>query len=212
MDSGDQPDFLEPVDDQGSNYSKRIAKYLFLTGSECGRFVIRPSFDSEVSVAVHGEATKNQIERHGGRWAVPASEKQYYLTLTTACDSLWYTMAENRGGLLGWKTKHVRVKREDREISMELAVAVQRAWARMLQRTSYSASWMGGLDGTKYQFSVYVRGQGTLFGEIWNPYKGRPVEMVELGTALIKLVENPDQPENPVLTRLRAFERHCSPR
>jgi len=112
-------------------------------------------------------------------------------------------MAENNDGK---KVRKVQVARVDREISLELAVAIQRAWGKMLLQTRYPSHASGGVDGVCYEFSVWVRGMGDIYGQTWSPENGLPAEMVSLGESLIGLASDKKVPEQPLIAKLKAFE------
>ena len=88
-----------------------------------GRFIARPSFGAESCVSVHAEISEEAKKKHGGSWAVPDSEKKYFITVTQASESLWYSWPNNNDGK---KEKKVKITRIDREIEMDLAIAIQR--------------------------------------------------------------------------------------
>lgn len=199
---GAQPNHLTPIDPP-DNYDRRIAEHLFLTSGRFGRFIARPSFGAQSCVSVHAVISDEAKKKHGGWWAVPDDEKKYFITITRASESLWYSMAENNDEM---ETKKVKVTRVDREISLELAVAIQRAWGKMLQHTKYPAKASMGLDGITYQFSVWVRGLGYLHGETWTPDGGLPAEIASIGNHLGEFASTKEAKEQALIERLRAFE------
>lgn len=202
VDYGDQPKYLTPLDPP-DDYDERLAKHLFLTDGQFGRFLARPSFSAESCVSVHAEISEEAKKKHGGWWAVPDDEKKYFITVTRPSESLWYSMADNNDAK---KTRVVKVTRVDREISLDLAIAIQRAWGRMLQHTRYPAKASMGLDGVTYQFSVGVRGIGDLYGETWTPRGGLTAEIAELGIDLTTFGIDKNAPEQPLIKKLKAFE------
>ena len=205
--SGDEPPHLVPVDPRGDSYAERIAKHLSVATGECGQMLELPSFSPESWVGVHAEVSRELAEKHGGHWMVPDKEKKFTLTLLEASENLYYTMAENNDEK---KTKDVRVKRTDRAISLELAVALQRAWAAAILQTRYASKSSVGTDGTTFEFGVWVRGLGYLRGKTWSPETGAPKELVEIGTDLRKLASNPNMGEADVIARLRKLETSCT--
>ena len=112
-------------------------------------------------------------------------------------------MAENNDKK---KTKKMKVTRVDREISLELAIAIQRVWGRMLQHTRYPAKASATLDGITYEFSVWVRGFGNLYGETRSPEGGLPAEIASLGSELATFGSNKEAKEKPLIEKLKAFE------
>lgn len=199
---GPQPNHLTPIGPRDA-YDQRLAKHLFLTSGQFGRFIARPSFGAESCVSIHAESSKAARREHGGRWAVPDEEKKYFITVTRASESLYYSMAENNTKK---KTKKVKVTRVDREISLELAIAIQRVWGRLLQHTRYPARASASLDGIAYEFSVWVRGLGYLYGETRSPEGGLPAEITSLGSELATFGSNKEAKEKPLIEKLKAFE------
>ena len=181
---GGQPNHLVPSPAPGE-YESRIAEHLFVTDGRFGRMVVRPSFENEVCLSVHADIPEASISKHDGWWMVPDDEKTYVMTVTTASKSIWGSISQN-----GEKTNAtvIHISRTDKKISLELAVAIQRVWAKALHLTRYPSVASNGYDGTTYQFSVWVRGLGELQGETWSPQHGLPRGLVTIGTDLIVFV------------------------
>lgn len=78
-------------------------------------------------------------------------------------------------------------------IDTELAASIEKAWRAILLKTRYPDASYLGLDGYQVEFSVFVRGLGTLYGQLWSPSKGLTRELVDLGFALSKYVEASEQ-------------------
>ncbi len=203
VEHGAQPNHLTPVDYPPDAYDRRIAEHLFSTDGRFGRFIARPSFGAETCVSVHAEISDEAKKKHGGWWAVPDDEMKYFITVTHASESLYYSMADNNDEK---KTKKVKITRIDREITLELAIAIQRAWGRMLQHTKYPAKASMGLDGITYEFSVWVRGLGDLHGRTWTPTGGLTAEISSLGHGLEAFAADKDAKEQPLIEKLKAFE------
>lgn len=129
--------------------------------------------------------------------------KKIISSLWRATDSLYHSMAEHNDAK---KVRKVHVTRTDREISLVFAVAIQRAWGKMLLQTRYPSHASDGLDGVRYEFSVWIRGMGDLYGQTWSPETGLPAEMVSLGEALSAFATNPKSTEQNLIARLKAFE------
>ncbi|CAM3999482.1 hypothetical protein [Ectopseudomonas alcaliphila] len=199
---GEQPDHLTPVDYPPDEYDRKIINKLFLTDGKLGRFISRPSFGVESCVSVY-EYSPETEEIDGASRNTQNNGKKFFITVTRAADSIWHSMPQSNREE---KDKQVEVIRTDREISLHLAVAIQRAWGRMLQQTKYPAKASLGLDGTTYQFSVWVKGLGDLNGETWTPDKGLPAEMVAIGNELAEFAENKAANEERLLRRLKEFE------
>jgi len=75
---------------------------------------------------------------------------------------------------------------------VDFAIAVQRAWAAMLLKTRYPARQYLGLDGWRTEFSVSVRGEGAVYGQLWSPSEGLPKELMDLGFALADYCKAPE--------------------
>lgn len=196
---GEPPDHLTPLDYPPDEYDRLIEKQLFLTHGQLGRFIIRPSFAAESCVSVYSDVSKEAEKKHGGWESVPDNEQTYFITVTKASESLWYAMQKKM-------TKKVKVTKVDREISLDLAAAIQRAWGRMLQHTKYPARASMGADGVTFQFSVWVRGLGHLHGQIWSPKGELTAEMASIGSSVAEFASNKDATEKPLIERLKALE------
>lgn len=193
---GPQPDHLVPLDCPPSKYDQRIASSLFVTEATYGRFVVLPAFDPEMCLAVHGK-------EGAGKASSDRADAVFFLTVTEASESLYYSMAENKDAR---RTKKVKISRRDRQISREMAVAIQRVWGQMLQKTRYPSKASIGLDGVTFQFSVWVRGLGDLQGETWSPRKGLTREMVAIGEELIDFAKGKETSEKSIIEWLRRLE------
>lgn len=185
--NGKQPDHLTPVNRFLVHYEQQLSSKLIQTGGSLGRLIIRPSFDPESSLSVYVQ-----------------NQNQYYITVTQASHNIWYAMAENNDENVN---KKVTITRTDREISSELALTIQRVWGKMLQNTRYPTHYSNGLDGTTYEFSVFVRSLGDLYGETWSPTNNLPAELVSIGQEIISFTLNKTEQEEPLIAKLRAFEK-----
>jgi hypothetical protein len=184
MKGGRQPNHLVPTPAPG-DYESKIAKLLFLTDGNFGRMVARPSFEAEFCLSVHADISESSIKKHDGWWLVPDEEKTYVMTVTSASENIWGSIPQNSKTN---KDTDIKISRIDRKISLDLAIAIQRVWAKALHLTRYPSVPSNGLDGTTYQFSVWVRGRGDLQGETWSPELGLPRDLVTMGTELIAFV------------------------
>ena len=198
---GEQPDHLTPMDYPPDAYDQKIIEHLFLTSGRLGRFISRPSFGVESCVSVY-EKFPEASEGHENT-PIQNGDRTFFITTTQAVESIWHAMRHDN------KENHensITVTRTDREISLSLATAIQRAWGRMLQHTKYPAKVSLGMDGTTYQFSVWAQGFGDLNGETWSPDKGLTAEMVEIGKALADFSGYKMATEEMLITRLKEFE------
>jgi hypothetical protein len=74
-------------------------------------------------------------------------------------------------------------------IDSQFAASIEKAWKAVLLKTRYPEDTYLGLDGSQTEFSVFVRGLGTLYGQLWSPSKGLPKELMDAGFSLAKYVE-----------------------
>lgn len=192
---GEQPNHLTPLDYPPGAYDQKVIDKLLITSGELGRFITRPSFEAETCVSVYKNPDTTRITH--------SNESKYFITTTKASESIWYSMPQNNHTRTD---SPIEVTRTDREISQHLAISIQRVWGRMLQHTKYPAKVSLGLDGTTYQFSVWVKGIGNLHGETWTPDKGLPAEMVAIGKELAQFTENKATNEEQLIKRLKEFE------
>jgi hypothetical protein len=142
------------------------------------------------------------------------SEDRYSVTVTAAVESIWgaRSKAEKTG-----KPVCVKIDRARREISRNLAVAIQRVWAKALLLTRYPAVpekkglvFGSGLDGTTYQFSTRLNGFGAIEGKTWSPTKGLPLELTRMGLDLVSFARQDasgkKMTEESLIDRLKKLE------
>jgi hypothetical protein len=102
----------------------------------------------------------------------------------------------------------------DVPIDIDFAIAVQRAWARMLLKSRYPEKSFLGADGFSAEFSAWVRSVGGVYGYTWSPSKGLPKEMVDLGFALADYCKAPaaERPKlrEKLVRRLAEFEEKAA--
>jgi hypothetical protein len=100
-------------------------------------------------------------------------------------------------------------KNIDVPIDAEFAVAIQRAWATMLLRTTYPRHQYLVADGWIAQFSVWITGLGGVYGEANSPLHGLPKELMDLGFALADYCELPAErratQREVLIEKLRSF-------
>jgi hypothetical protein len=169
--------------------------------------VCYPSFSGESCLSIHDDIPEEIVKKHGDRVLVPDNEKRFMITVTQASINFNSSLAENNKDK---KAREVKVTRIDREISPQLAIATQRAWAQMLLRTKYPSKASMGFDGETYEFSVWIKGIGTLNGKTWSPQTGSTLQIVELGQALCALAADKKLEEAPLIKRLKEFEASMS--
>ncbi len=185
-------------------YWNRFEDHLFQTDADIAQYVVRPSFGPESCVSIWSEVPKDAEEEFGLFAYVPKERKKYYITVTRVSESLWYSIAKNNDDR---KTRSVETSRVDREISLELAVAIQWAWGRLLHHTRYPATALvDGKDGCTYEFSSWVSGIGNVRGETWSPQGGLTAEIVSLGDEISVFASEKEASEEPLLKLLEDFE------
>ena len=180
------PNYLTPL-----RHGSDAGALLLVTEGELAQFLILSSFEPDRAIAVDEIIPKTVRKKYPHWQLVPLHERQYIITATEA-----------KGPL----KEGVELSRIERQIGHELAVAIQRTWARMLLLTRYPTGSWRGLDGATYRFSTFVRGMGRLEGEIWSPDTGLPAEMVALGEALMEFTVHGVGTEEALVARLQAFE------
>jgi hypothetical protein len=126
--------------------------------------VYLPSFDPEECLVLH--------EAKGDR-------PTYTLVHTRADRNIWYSMAQNSDD---GKPKPVHVRRREVDLPPDLAGRVCRIWERMLRGVRYPTRDpdFAVMDGTRVEF--WRRG---MFGDTYEPERGAPKLLVELGRSLI---------------------------
>jgi hypothetical protein len=211
-----EPNHLTPTS-QDSEYRRLIKKSLLTYGINSGAFCSLPAFEGESCFEVTWELNKtaqNSYEQEVKRAdselekdLVPISDDpkdhDYFITVSSASENLSY--AENEETKSKTNSK-VKITRNTRAISKELAAAIQRTWAKMLLQTKYPKSFSRGNDGVTYLFSVWIKNLGTLEGETWAPRKGLVREIVENGEAITNFASETKGDEQPILKRLKNLE------
>jgi hypothetical protein len=185
-----EPDHLLPLDPYPGGRHARYCDQLisrFKLGSPFfAELVVRPSFDPEFVVRLHGKKEDKSFD----------TTNQFFLTYSIADKNIWYSMPENGDGR---KQKKVKISTATVEIPKPLAVRIERLWEQMLLRTRYreqdvssSVERVIGTDGTTFEFSVW-----NAYGQTWSPEERlSPLLFVELGASLVDYCKAtpPDQP------------------
>jgi hypothetical protein len=198
-----------------SDYDKLLVKHLIVTEGSLGRMLVRPSFSAEFCLSVDAEQVQKSDQESSRSAASKEKGEQdrYRITVTTAAENIWYARARADG-----KPVHVQIERTERKISRDLAVAIQRVWAKALLLTRYPAYPEAGevaveeegCDGTTYQFSVHASGSGTMEGETWQPQQGLPRQLTNIGLDLVAFVRQDTKgkkmTEKELIDRLRKLE------
>jgi len=105
------------------------------------------------------------------------------------------------------KTSLPPIKRSKVEIPAELAMKIEQAWELILRGTRYppkpdeSKQISERVDGDTFEFFL----QPDLFGQTWSPTGGPPKALVDLGTALVRLVHASPGEKDQVLRQCHAM-------
>lgn len=164
------PKYLIPVNPQDRQYEEGIEKLL---GSRWGKGTMictdSPYSGGDFVISVWGKGSSN----HNSDQAL-----HNFITFIEVA----------RGG-----TGHA-VKKKDIDVAIdsELATAVQRAWATMLLKTRFPAGRYLGADGWQTEFSVWIRGLGGVYAQLWSPSEGLPKELMDIGFGLADYCRAPE--------------------
>jgi hypothetical protein len=191
------------------DYDWLLAEHLFVTEGKLGRMLVRPPFSSEFCLSVDAEHIEPSDKKDARTAAAEErGDDRYAITVTTAAESIW--KARHKVQKDG-KPMHVKIERIERKIGRDLAVAIQRVWAKVLLLTRYPAPTPVvtiGFDRTTYQFSVV--GPGTLEGETRSPTQGLPLELTNVGLDLVAFARQDTNgkkmTEEQLIDRLRKLE------
>lgn len=154
------PKFLVPVSPYGRDYEEAVEKIL---GNRwgLGTMIYDDSVGKKFAVSVWGKDYADYDYDH------PLHNFVTYLKLTSDSDD------------------HLRAETNvDVPIDLELAMAVQRAWATMLLKSRYPEKSFSGADGWSVEFSVWIKSAGGVYGYAWSPSTGLTKELMDLGVSL----------------------------
>ncbi len=184
---------------ESAEYRRLISKHLLVTPAQFGRMIDEPGWDPpEWAVSVYGT---------GKLGTDPNEYRSYHITVTRVVSnrwvsSIWTALPSNNEER---RRKAIHTSRADVQISRELALAVQRAWATMLSRTRAEEERYLYTDAATVEFVL-----GSQRGEITPPRPGLTSEMYAIGEALAKLCAlQPAQrapEEKKLVERLERFE------
>lgn len=184
-----QPDYLIPINPTERKYESEIEKLL---GNRSGN-----------GTMIYTEATssgRDFVVSAWGRDYVNDRHQKNFITLVEVS-------LESGGGLL-------KKYDSDVPIDSEFAIAIQRAWATMLLKTRFPEHRHRGADGWQTEFSVFVRGLGAAYGQLWSPSEGLPKELMDIGFCLADFCKLPEEKRKEsreaILQRLNAFTRNVS--
>lgn len=183
-----------------------LVDHPYATHGLLAHFVELPSLTvhSKRLVAVYQKIPEGIRQRYTVWRQVPPQEKQYFITVTEIPHGLWNTMIEARRST---PEETIEVQRVTREISLELAVAIQRVWARMLIQTKYPRGYRSVMDGVFYDFSGFVLGLGLLHGQAHSPDSNLLLELISKGREIREFAANKELNEESLILGLHAFEK-----
>lgn len=148
-----RPDHLTPVDpypgDWHVRYTDLVHKHLLPPLRFFAAMIVRPSFEGEFSVVLHG--TKEDYELDWDK------TPKVFVTHFVAEKNIWYSMPENNDEK---QQKEIKVTTKTTEIPKSLAKRVQGLFLQMLERTRYFQDDRIYVDGTDWEFTA-----GGMYGE-----------------------------------------------
>jgi hypothetical protein len=148
-----RPDHLTPVDpypgDWHVRYTDLVHKHLLPPYRFFAAMIVRPSFESEYSVVLHG--TKEDYELD---WA---KTPKVFVSHFAAEKNIWYSMPENNSEK---KQKEIKVTTRTTEIPKSLANRVQGLYLEMLKHSRYFHDDAIEVDGTDWEFTA-----GGMYGQ-----------------------------------------------
>ncbi len=180
------PDHLVPLEaypgDWQRAYVKQLTQYLDLDAVYLARMIVRPSFEAEYCMRVHGDANSYAFD----------NSKEYFVSCRISDKSIWYSMPTNNDEKI-----QKPVKPELFKASLPTATArrICIIWKAMILRTRYPEDGSGGLDGVTIEFASQHG-----HGETWTPTSGTsPALLWDLGEKLIKFCKAPDEAKKAAL-------------
>ena len=181
------PNYLVPVNPQAREYQKAIEDLLAgRWGDGTMIYANSPYTGRDFAVSVWNRGSLNEESESANRC---------FITLVEISPG-------ERGQAI--KKRDINVP-----IDTEFAVAAQRAWANMLLKTRFPTSRYLGADGCQTEFSVWIRGLGGVYGQLWCPSEGLPKELMEIGFALADYCNTPeserDEKRKKLILRLNDF-------
>jgi hypothetical protein len=173
-----RPEHLTPVDpypgDWHVRYTDLVQKHLEPPYRFFAAMVVRPSFEGEYSMILHG--TKEDYELD---WE---KTPKFFVSCFAAEKNIWYSMPENNEEK---EQKEIKVTTSTAEIAKPLARRVHALWKTMLQRTRYFEDASIYLDGTTFEFSA-----GGMYGQSRLQCPS-PTLLADVGHSLIEFSQAP---------------------
>ena len=142
-----RPDHLTPVapypGDWHVRYTDLVRKHLLPPYYFFAAMIVRPSFEGEYSVILHG--TKEDYELDWDKTA------KVFVSHFAAEKDIWGSMPENN---LEKKQKEIKITTKTVEIPKPLAKRIQGLFLQMLEKTRYFRDDADGFDGTVWEFNA----------------------------------------------------------
>jgi hypothetical protein len=166
------PEYLVPVSPNGRQHEAAIEKLL---GSRWGNgaMIYLGTSGENFAVSVWG---KDYAPKNSGEHAL----NNFITFIEVAFEG-------QEDSIRAVATKELQVP-----IDSDFAIAVQRAWAAMILKTRYPKNRYLGGGGFQTEFSVWVKGVGGAFGQLWSPRSGLTKELMDLGFALADYCKTPE--------------------
>lgn len=186
------PDHLVPpepyfLDDWKIDYRKLLTKHLDLDARYIARMIVKPSFEPEYSMRLHGDANSTVIEH----------SKEFFITCVIPDNSIWKSLPENNSENI---QKPISTQTIKASISEEYAKRVNSVWNEMIFQTRYPRKSIDGVDGITIEFAT-LNGHG----ETWSPDEGTaPALLWELGEILIAYCKGSEEERKPLLAYIDA--------
>lgn len=181
------PDHLQPLDpypmDWEVAYTKQLSKYLDLKAPYLARMIVRPSFDPEYLMSIHGPPEDDY----------PGVDSQgFFVSCTVSDKSIWYSMRENNSEKV---EKEIKPTTSTAPLPAEVARKVYGLWNEMLLGTRYTRELNAGLDGVTIEFATHLK-----HGEAWSPSVGTsPALLWDLGEKLVAYCKAPVEERKKLL-------------
>ncbi len=148
-----RPDHLTPVDpypgDWHVRYTDLVHKHLLPPYRFFAAMIVRPSFEGEYSVVLHG--TKEDYELDWNK------TQKLFVSHFAAEKNIWYSMPENNSEK---EQKEIKVIVKTTEIPKPVAKRMNGLFIRMLQGTRYFQDDAIYVDGTTFEFT-----SGGMYGQ-----------------------------------------------
>ena len=173
-----RPDHLTPVNPYPGSwhvrYTDLVSKHLEPPYRFFAGMIVRPSFEGEYSVILHGTKENYEVDLD--------KTPKFFLSCFAAEKNIWYSMPEHNEEK---QQKEIKITVATGEVARPLAKRIHGLWVQMLERTRYFDDDRISVDGTTFEFTA--RG---MHGETRLECTG-PTLLVKLGHALVEFCQAP---------------------